>query len=135
MRLDFDTNIQGKKNNEDAKAKRAAYQEHQKLLNNVQSVRDSIDEAEKKYKHFILLRRRMEANIGKKGLLEEPLTIDELINRSTKELENFKSRVIEEKVDKSKYDQAIEDQLQKKILETKEWYAKRRSVIAGNLCI
>jgi hypothetical protein len=128
MRFQFDSSIPNNRAKESKKVENPTLNEHTKILDSITSVRNSIEDAEKKFKNFIQLRQRLEANVGKKGLLDDPVTIDELINRAKSELEIFKDRKKGEIVDKSKNDKAIEEQLQKKIIETKDWYQRSRSL-------
>lgn len=131
MRFQFDASIlnsKAKEEKETKKTKTPTMNDHIKILDSIISVKNSIEETEKKFKNFIQLRRRVESNAGKKGLSDEPVTIDELINRAKSELELFKDRKKVETFDKIKYDKSIEERLQKKIIETKDWYRRSRSL-------
>ncbi|KAJ3363113.1 hypothetical protein HDU91_003103 [Kappamyces sp. JEL0680] len=105
--------------------------EHEKLRTSIATIRDSIEAAEKKYKDLVSLRKRQEANAGMKGMLQDPITIDELITKAKEELTRTKSRVQTKNEDKTRNDKQIEEKLQQGIAVTKEWFARKKLLMAA----
>ncbi len=80
---------------------------------------------------MVNLRKRLEANEGVKGLLQDPIAIDDLIAKAREDLSRAKTRQQIQNEDKSKYEFELEEKLQHRIASTKEWYKKRKALMAG----
>jgi hypothetical protein len=103
--------------------------DHDKVKQNIVQIKHQIDELEKKFKSFLVLKKRQDANIGLKGMLEDPLSIEEMIQKAKANLSTFKTQKQNQNEDKTKSDQIIEDNLAKGTMETREWYRKRKLLI------
>jgi hypothetical protein len=103
--------------------------DHTKVKQSILQIKQQIEDVEKKFKNFLVLKRRQDANQGLKGMLEEPLNIDELIQKAKLELQTFKTQQQNITDDKSRVDQVTEENLARRIQETKEWFRKRKSLI------
>lgn len=66
--------------------------EYHKLKSSINQIRSSIEDAEKKFKHFIYLKRRIGANGNQNQFLsQDPATVEDLIKDSKEELAKFKN--------------------------------------------
>ncbi|KAJ3262571.1 hypothetical protein HK103_000100 [Boothiomyces macroporosus] len=102
--------------------------EDAKIKSEIARLKVAIEGAEKKYKDHIQYRKRLNVYPGLKGLADDPVTVEDLIQNSKEELERIKSLKEAQTSDKKISEQTNADILQKKISKTKEWYDRKREI-------
>ncbi|KAJ3318696.1 hypothetical protein HDV06_004109 [Boothiomyces sp. JEL0866] len=97
--------------------------EYAKIKSEIARLKVAIEGSEKKYKDHIQYRKRLNVYPGLKGLADDPVTVEDLIQNSKEELERVKTLKEAQTTDKNNA-----DILQKKISKTREWYDRKREI-------
>ncbi|KAJ3276400.1 hypothetical protein HDV01_005023 [Terramyces sp. JEL0728] len=102
--------------------------EYAKIKSEIARLKVAIEGSEKRYKDHIQYRKRLNVYPGLKGLADEPVTVENLIENSREELERIKALKETQSSDKKIFDQNSAEMLQKKISKTKEWYDRKKEI-------